>query len=281
MRSLGLLALGVAVALLVLGCNAGRSQRVGTPWPTVRFLLDRNRARIEQDPHAPLLPTREEWQRLHLEFFKGGGVALYWDRGGIGSPAGPLVFGEDGTYLCSPVRYAPIDVTGDGVRDLVTTEWIGAEVGFRVYDLAKRPVSRVTLGSMCKYSFSQRLHPAFWDADHDGVFEIICLLPVVGLASDCHLEISKLKGTGVDGLITVWSFLGGTPRIVLAIGTLPFRGPDEFLVSGLWLGAPGEDPSQEVTWDSATGSFRVPDIDGIRVFVNRSMHPKADGARSE
>lgn len=280
MRPLVVAAMAGGVALLALGCKESASRRVEDPWPLVKWLIERNRAPIEQDPYASTLLTREKWQRLHLEFFKGGGVAVYWDRGGIGTLGDPLVFREDGTYLCSPIRYAPIDVTGDGARDLVTTEWITGKIGFRVYDLTKTPIRRVTLGSMHKYSFSKTLHPGLWDADGDGVFEIICLLPLDGLDPDCDIDTTAVRAAGVDGLITVWSLLGGVPRVVLAIGNLPFQGPDEFLHSGLYLGAPGQDPTEAVSWDAGAGRFRLPKIADVRVFVNRSIHPRADGNHS-
>jgi len=253
----------VALWAVASGCRNAERKAVQDPWPVVEALLEQNSEILKSKGHM-ILPTKQDWVRLDLEYFRGG-LALNWSSGGVGPLSGGLLFREDGTFLCSALHYIPIDVTGDGVRDLVTTGIGGMGIGFFVYDLARPVASPIFLGSMIKYSMTKGNYPAVWDADGDGTFEIITCGPPNGVPHNCGLDTAALEAEEIEWVVMVWSLKRGVPRIVLALSTM-----DEYeysFHSPWFLGL--SIARKSVTWDAAAGHFQVPDLEGLRVLINR------------
>lgn len=255
------------------GCHEASTTSIGNPWPEVRCLMEANRTHIERKVG---LPSEDAWSRLSLEYFRAGGaynVALSWSDSRLSSK--PLLFDRTGRFLCYPVTYANLDVTGDGMRDLITVEFENPGVHYRVRDLAAEPHTCVDLAIVDRVSVGEDMHPRCYDFDKDGTFEIICRLPYGALRHGGSLvqECEALRPE--ERVIVVWSLYGGTARIVLALASVWAALPDP-LMGGLAIGSDPDTVAYggaSVTWNAGASRFVIPRVPGARVLINRAILP--------
>lgn len=251
--------------VLLSGCESpSHNVRTGDPAALVRGLIEHNGLKKPPFSDRVPLPRRgQDWDHLMLAYFPGGVAVSWW--GGM-EAKNPLLFRSDGTFMACVMQYSSaVPLTRQGTRDLITAEYGGAGICIMLRPLEPRGSEPVQLASMIKYAYSATMFPRLWDADQDGVFEIVCCLQA-GAVNVIATAETRIPGADPrEPVLVVWSVQNGVPRVVLALGECcEFQGLDEW-ASELFV------QGKEIKWDETTGRFLVPKLEGIPVLVNRGL----------
>jgi len=254
---------------LVGGCAPEPRSPIGEPWTLMHALLKRNQEAIGFEKVSEPEELSRNLARASLEYFEGG-VALRWSSEGNLESRHPRLFDRTGRFLCRAVRFITVDMTGDGVRDVVATAWDDGTIHFLFYDMAERQPVAIRLGGLPPTSLGPRTFPDTCDFNGDRVLEIACYSRTDLLCHDGGLDVPGLKREGVEKVLVVWSFLSGAPHAVLAFDGrgIYFEPPavTEMFVNG-----------ERVEYDAGLGKFRIPESAEKSVLLNRAI-PKLPGS---
>jgi hypothetical protein len=255
----------VGLSLVCGACGHSARNRVQDPWLLVWSLLHRNEGAIGfATPDIREMP--DIWPRLGLEYFNGGVAVLRSSEGSL-APRHPLLFNDDGGFLCRAIRFMSVDVTGDGNRDLIAAAWHDPDVCFLFFDMTSRPVKAVTLGGLNRLSVGPSAFPVTHDFDADRRPEVICYSSTRLLHRDAGLDVEAMEKRGVNTVAAVWSLAVGKPRIVLAFdGTkILYEPPDDTNPTCLLIN--GED----IVWNPSAKCFEVPESAQGALLLNRAL----------